>query len=181
MKKLVFLLITLITGCRTSENSISTDDGKAVILAIKEYVKDHPDYDQFLLIDSWKERFSIEKYPSGYILGPYYQGMLKKIDKYQCIDIKKSRIYINSSTLKLNNEICILYQSGAETFDEDYYIINDSWSDYIYKAVFLYNKDGNWCVNHRPDTIFAPKRVESNIHFQTEGNGGETDYTNFGK
>ena len=167
MKKILFLSFLLITGCKTDGNNISVEDGKAVMLTVKKYVDNHPNNEKFLLIDSWGDIFSKEEYPSGYILGPYYKGMIKQIDEFPYIDIGKSRIYIKSLTLqKCNeNEVYITYTSHADSSDKEYYIINDAWSDYIYKAMFLYKKDGNWRVNHRPDTIFIPKRVESNIHF----------------
>ena len=169
MNKLLFLSIFIVIGCKTDENRLSVEAGKAIVSKIEEYVSTHTNYDRFLILDSWSESFSIEKYPSGYILGPYYHGMLKQIEKYPYIYINRSRIYVNSSSLRIyDNEISVMYESHTDSSENDYYIINDAWSDYIYKAVFFYKKDGNWYINQRPDTIFVPKCVESNIHFQSE-------------
>ena len=169
MSKVILLPILLILGCTTEvKNKEIAEDNDAIMSIIEEYISSNPQYSTFLLVDSWDDTFSEVEFPSGYILGPYCHGLLKKSDNYSQINIGESSIYILSSTLKLKNidGECRLYKtSPTDSTKKEYYIINDSWSNYVEKAVFIYKKNGAWYTNDKLDTIFSPKHIESDIHF----------------
>ena len=163
---LLFALF-IVVGCTTRVNNrVIVNDYDAVMSIVEEYINNHRDYDTFLLHDSWRDVYSEDNFPSGYIMGPYYHGLLKQKDNYDSIVFGNSRVYIKIKSSKLKSDrIDEEDKTLTDTSNEGYIVINDAWPKYIHKAIFIYKKDDVWHINNRPDSIFSPQRVDSNIHF----------------
>lgn len=175
MRKIGLLFaLFIVVGCTTRvNNKVIVNDYDAVMSIVEEYINNHRDNDTFLLHDSWRDVYSEENFPSGYIMGPYYHGLLKQKDNYDSIVFGNSRVYIKSSKLKSDRtekeELCS-DKTLIDASNEGYFVINDAWPKYIDKAIFIYKKDNVWHINYRPDSIFSPQRVDSNIHFSINEN-----------
>ena len=182
--KYICVLVALaIVGCSGKKTPVMDDD-HMIMSVIESYVSDHPDYNTFVVYDSWNEFFEdsafYKEFPPGYILGPCYQNQLKQKDSYSYIDVGNSRVYIKSTKLRLGKEkgkenwtntnpldTVVLKEKDKRYLwiEKDPWGKRDPWFNNLLRAIYLYKKDNVWYINNRPDSIFFPERVETDIHF----------------
>ena len=173
-KILVLFFLFMIIGChynKDTHNNIVDDNN--IMSIFESYIENHSNYNTFLIQDSWDESFSEIETPSGFFLGPCYQELLKSNVGFPSFDIKNSRVYVDSKKFdfitiqRMNDEW--VNNNPRDSFinrtitDKTY--IKDKWANYIHRAIYVYEKNGSIYVNHRPDTIFVPICVKSDVMF----------------
>lgn len=171
-KTIIFLsVITLIMGCKTKPIDKCVIIDESYMSAIETYISKNPQYNTFLIKDSYQEMFSTIKYPIGILIGPGYRNLVEG-KNYSYFDIRDSRVYIYSDTTveiinKSNKNDYWINKNPRDSVilgNTNIWLYN-SWENYIYKAAFIYKVNDIVYLNQRPDTIFVPQYVESQIIF----------------
>ncbi|GHT60537.1 hypothetical protein AGMMS50239_09680 [Bacteroidia bacterium] len=138
---------------------------------INSYIEKHSQFNSFILqstqeLDQNENSLSIKQ---GFLLGPGYESILMEQQPKLYISLSGKRIFylsdINTLVKEDNNTWIIENKPDSMIFGG--WIIKNSSELFIHRAIYLYyNKLGRLEVNLRPDTIFAPRLLESSIQFE---------------
>ena len=175
MKNLIYYLIVLMmfTGSSCKQEMKSCEKLKLHVDAmniISTYVKEHPQYNTFLLESTQdfeqNENLTI---PQGFLLGPGYRFLIEERNLIHYFDVLDRRIFYNSPVDKLmqtnENKWIIKIEPNSIKLNNGW-VIKDFLELFIFRSIyFYYNEVEILEVNLRPDTIFAPQCLESTIQF----------------
>jgi hypothetical protein len=138
---------------------------------INNYIQEHSQFNTFILQPTQgleqNETFAMKQ---GFLLGPGYETVIEKCQPTFYFDISDKRIFYISEIDKLTQgyrNTWIVKNEPDSMIIVDDWIIKNSPELFIHRAIyFYYNKLKKIEVNLRPDTIFAPRLLESSIHFE---------------
>ena len=140
---------------------------------IKNYLDQYPQINTFLLTRS---PIGNQLYSDGYLLGPAYEGINKDIVPLFYFQINDKQVFIQlgiESLMKKSKDTESLFFEKKIPKGIDSLVILPDWiirggdELYISRAIyFSQNSRGEIIVDYCPDTIFAPKLLESTIEFK---------------
>jgi hypothetical protein len=176
MKHLISFILGLITlaifSCSQEKKTYKEFELNVdVERIINNYINEHPLFNTFILESTTgikRDNYEIAK--DGFLLGPGYESILKKKHLSLHFTVSDKRIFYLSEIDKLiktdENSWVIKNETDSIIFFNDW-IIKDSWSLFIHRAIYFYYNESNVLeVNFRPDTIFAPKLLDSSVKFE---------------
>ena len=145
----------------------------SIVSILNNYMRCHPRYNIYVLSRAINLSLDDNKEWKGLIFGPGYRplyGRREKMDTLwlngKCIIIFDS---INSRDLYYK-EGFLEYKKAHKDKQDLYiqsngYIVDDELCNYIFRSIYIDRKDDKIIINTRPDTLFLPVFVKTNIRF----------------
>lgn len=186
---IAFTVIIIYSSCSSNEFDKSKYIKKEYYTAIKEYVMEKKEYDQFLLIPA--DKFITERDDvNGYLIGPFYPLMLELLE----LDALELVRFPSGKTVFYTTDFTGLFEPTNNYLKN----IKDSVFDYKSRAGDNYTRnplinflkrsrlmilDNKMSINRQPDTLFLPKNVGVDYFIAPQTNSDDkrnhilTDYT----
>ena len=145
----------------------------SIISILKDYIRRNPKYNTFVLSRPVLLSFDNSIVWRGLILGPGYSplyGRRKELDTLwlngKCVICFDS---INSRDLYYK-EGFVEYRKKYKRIQDIYiqsngYVVDNELCNYIFRSIYIDRKNDKLIINTRPDTLFLPVFVKSNIRF----------------
>jgi hypothetical protein len=138
---------------------------------IKTYIQEHPQFNTFILQSTQElEQNETLAMNQRFLLGPGYETIIEKCQPTVYFDISDKHIFYISAIddiVQRDKNTWIVKNEPDSMIVFDDWIIKNSSELFIHRAIYFYH-DGsrNLQINFRPDTIFAPRLIESSIQFE---------------
>ena len=137
---------------------------------IKQYIKKHPDYGQFIVSKIFPDSFTLSIDLKGILIGKSAPSILAARGmSMDSLILMGKTIYIIDSLSEID-----LYYTGNKAYYKKHYYYVDAFfappadndiTRYIKDALYLYKVNGEIATSNRADTILFPRRVKSEIIF----------------
>ncbi len=166
------LSCVLFISCKNSSNKIEInwqlrDDTYEII---QEYIRKYPQYNTYLMLpvtDPYKKKdiicnreLTIES--TGFLLGPCYNFFLDKdffhVQDYLSFKMMNKKIYIKTDMTNMYQDVDKKWENTVQIdscLDDFGYKSKAFPTNYLKRAILIYQKNGKVFVNNKPDTLFS--------------------------